>query len=159
MSCPPTEDVTPDVTQLRQYAERFVLCPDFWRSYTATHEWECQKLETANTDQIPTESGVYTLVLNPGIAGHPASAYIMYVGKAEDLRRRFNDYLTVERTNRRRTKMYRFLNYYHDEFIHFYFTRIRVDMIDSVENGLRNAYRPPVNSDYEAGISATMGAF
>jgi len=40
---------------------------------------------------------IYTLLIQPGIANHPACSYVMYVGPAVDLSKRFGDYLTKER--------------------------------------------------------------
>ena len=62
--------------------------------------WQSVELNSNQRSEVPQYSGVYSLVIQPGIAGHPACSYLMYLGKAKDLRQRFIDYLNVERHKR-----------------------------------------------------------
>lgn len=47
MSSSAKVDITPDITQLRTFTERIVLCPDFWGTYTTIHVWNSEKLENS----------------------------------------------------------------------------------------------------------------
>ena len=75
----------------------FLLWPHFWQTYLSVHNWESRPLNRVNERHIPQAPGVYSLLLQPGIAGHKLCSNLMYIGEAKDLRVRFHDYLTRER--------------------------------------------------------------
>ncbi|MGA3110468.1 MAG: hypothetical protein ABSE15_00365 [Candidatus Bathyarchaeia archaeon] len=138
--------------------QHFTLWPRQWQTYTQTHEWKNEKLESTRADQIPEDPGIYTLIIYPGIAGHPLCSYLMYVGKTGCLRRRFREYLGMERREDGRPKISYVLNKY-DQFIRFCYTRVPLAALDNVEGGLMNAYLPPLNEEYEGTISTSVRAF
>src|SRR2546426_704434 len=80
---------------------------------------------------IPASPGVYSLLLRPGIADHPACSYLMYVGKTRSLRRRFREYLTREKQETGRPKIFRLLMKYPDH-VWFCFTNASNDAIDAL---------------------------
>lgn len=133
-----------------------------WENYKDTHQrsWYTIRLDEAVRNDVPKESGVYTLVLKPGIANHPACAYLMYVGRAKSLRRRFGEYLSEElrRSPKRRPKIFRAIRKYSDH-LYFCFTRVPVDDIAATEDALINAYIPPLNDRFSAEVSKIVGAF
>ena len=105
---------------------------------------------------MPQHAGVYSLVVQPRVAGHPACSYLMYLGKAKDLRRRFIDYLTVER--RKRPKIVGLLEKYRG-YIQFFYSDVDEKELDSMEEQLINAFVPPCNARFTGEISTVKGAF
>ena len=139
---------------------RFVLWPRQWANYENRHalDWRIRRLAEAERPDIPNEPGVYTLLIQPDIAAHPACSYLMYVGKAERLRRRFRDYLVREKREKGRPKIFRGLNLY-SSYLWFCFTLAPVEILGDVEDTLLNAYVPPWNDQLPAEIRGTVGAF
>ncbi len=89
--------------ELASHIWNFKLWPRMWQEYDSslTFEWECAKLETSKRGAVPTKPGIYSLILQPELGGHPHCSYLMYVGRTTSLRRRFGDYLTWEREEAR----------------------------------------------------------
>src|SRR5437870_4759989 len=76
----------------------FVLSPKLWRSYrdTSIKDWRVVELRKVRKSKVPKSSGIYTLLVQPRIARHSDCSYLMYVGKAVNLKRRFGQYLNTE---------------------------------------------------------------
>src|SRR5208283_5047888 len=110
MSTVSVVDLVDQTNQLKIWTHEFTLWPQRWQTYARNHEWIGQKLEEVNAKRIPTCPGIYTLVVQPGIAGHNACSYLLYVGQTVSLRRRFGEYLRRERLQVVRPKMTYFLN-------------------------------------------------
>ncbi len=113
------------------------MWPKQWSSCTHVLEWRTVALNQGCRSKVPTSAGIYSLVVNPEIAGHPGCSYLMYVGKATDLRRRFGEYLTTERT--RRPKIVRLLEMYTGH-IAFYYSRVALDALGPAEEQLINGF-------------------
>ena len=151
-------DLTSQVDEAKSYTQQFILWPRRWREYTQSHGWNSVQLDESKANQIPYSPGVYTLVLEPGIAGHPSCCYLMYVGKAVSLRRRFREYLGKEHREDGRPKIFYFLDRY-DGYVCFCYTTVARAVLENVEGGLMNAYTPPLNEQYRGEISRIMRAF
>lgn len=152
-------DLMEQVDTLKANTQEFVLWPRQWRTYSDSHAWSEVKLRRPDANQVPNRSGIYTLILEPGIAGHHSCAYLMYVGQATSLRARFRDYLGKERNQTTgRPRMVYFLRKY-SRFIWFCYTEIDVLQLDSTEKKLYSAYIPPLNRDYEGELGRVVGAF
>ena len=95
-------------------------------------------------------------MVQPQIGGHSGSSYLMYVGKAKNLRARFGDYLTRERI--RRPKVVRVLELYSGQLTFFY-SAIDENVLDDMEEELINAFVPPCNSRFNADVQRARGAF
>jgi len=80
----------------------------------------------------------------------------MYLGQTKNLRRRFGEYLTGERT--KRPKVVRLLEMYQD-YIHFFYSEVEKTMLDDMEDQLNNAFVPPCNSDFTGELQKAKGAF
>lgn len=151
-------DLITSVNEAKAYSQSFILWPRQWQKYLSSHIWQPRKLERSRTNEIPDSSGIYTLTLHPGIAGHPSCAYLMYVGKAVSLRRRFSEYLGKERRESGRPKIFDFLHRY-SPHIWFYFTIVESRSLTSVENRLLDSYLPPLNNQFKGKIGRVMRAF
>jgi len=154
----PLNDVIEACKEQYVWTRHFTLCPDTWKNYSSTHVWHGEKLDTTRANSIPDESGIYTLILQPSIADHPACSYLMYVGQAESLRKRFRKYLTSEKKANGRPKLFMFLNLY-DGFICFYYTIVKVEALEDVEDALIDAYQPPLNTEVKGTLGIARRAF
>ena len=144
---------------MREHQHSFTLWPQQWATYPNSHDWQRAKLDDAERGNVPDTPGIYTLLTLPGTAGHPCCSYLMYVGKANSLRRRFGDYLGKERRESGRPKVFRFLNQY-SAHIWFCFTQVEKGDLRDVEDGLLVAYLPPLNDQFPAEFNKVVrGAF
>jgi excinuclease UvrABC nuclease subunit len=96
---------------------------------------------------VPEEPGIYSLVVRPDIASHPANCYLFYVGKAEDLRERCANYIGREKNNIKRPFMHHVLNSYPNHLWFYYTTVPEADLI-TIEKNLIDALMPPINVIY-----------
>ena len=142
------------------HESRIVLWPRQWENYENRHalDWRIRRLAAEERPNIPNESGVYTLLIQPSIAAHPACSYLMYVGKSERLRRRFGHYLGREKRETGRPKIFRGLNLYSD-YLWFCFTAAAIESLEDIESGLLNAYIPPWNDQLPSDVRGAVGAF
>ena len=147
--------------RLIAWEHRFFLVPEKWSALTlpTAPKWSVVQLhaKTSRTS-IPQGSGVYTILIQPGIADHPSTSYLMYVGQAVNLRKRFGTYLTTEKGSQGRPKIHRLLHKY-AEHIWFCYTPVAKIKLDIVEDALIVAYLPPLNDKFPASVSRIVGAF
>lgn len=148
-----TEDLLTDVKEYGGHIYKFTLWPRLWRNYddSVGFDWKTVTLEISQRENIPKDAGVYTLLVNPGIARHPGTSYLMYVGKSNDLHRRFGEYLNERKRFLGRPKIYRLLNFY-NEYVFFCFSLLPENEINRAEEELQKAYVPPANDRLPADI-------
>lgn len=156
----PDRDIIREQDEAIAHRREFILWPSKWEGFdrTKVYGWQWHKLDASERPNIPDEPGIYTLLIQPGIAGHPLCSYLMYVGQAVSLRTRFADYLTRERRESGRPKIFRLLNKY-SNYIWFCFTIVPEETLDDVEDSLMNAYIPPCNDQLPIEIRPVRGAF
>ena len=147
-----------DALLARKYT--FTLSPTQWSSYgeTSVRKWRVLRLHKSERQRIPPASGIYTLLIQPGVARHPACSYLMYVGQAVSLRKRFGEYLKKERRESGRPKIFRLLNIYTD-YVWFAFADVAKARLDTVEDQLIEAHLPPCNNKLPATIRKVGNAF
>ena len=135
---------------------KICLWPRQWRTCDPqlSLPWQSVELHNSQRREVPQYAGIYSLVVQPGIAGHPACSYLMYVGQTKNLRRRFNDYLTAER----RPKVLRLLEKYQG-YIQFFYSGVDERELDDMEEQLFNAFLPPCNSSFTGVMNKIVGAF
>ena len=104
--------------------------------------------------------GIYSFVIQPGIASHPHGSYLMYIGKAKhNLRERFKAYRSEQNNPEGRPKILELLNLYQG-YLHFCCSIVQDKArIPEIEGALINAFRPPCNSQFPAEIRSPTGAF
>lgn len=156
-------DIIQEATTLKSHSEEFILLPQKWQEFDPRKypcSWTQVKLATTEHQKIPDLSGIYTLLVQPGIAIHPACSYLMYVGQAISLKNRFRNYLVDEKKKNKRPKIFYLLNTY-ESYIWFCYTLVDKTRLNDYENALMTAYIPPKNSDNRlpASIRASRGAF
>ena len=137
-----------------------VLWPSRWQvyNYSGIGTWHTYRLGASERSNIPGQPGIYTLIVKPGIAGHPACSYLMYVGKTSSLRRRFGNYLNEKNRETGRPKIIQLLNKYPDN-LWFCFTQLPESELSSAEDALINAFVPPCNDQLPAKLLPGIGAF
>lgn len=145
---------------MKSHAHEFILWPRQWEQYKLTTNliWEVHRLDDAERAKIPNVAGVYTLLVQPGIADHPGASFLMYVGKTKSLNRRFGEYLNEGKRITGRPKLFRLLRKYPNN-IWFCFSRVSAKKLRKVEDDLIVAYIPPANDKFPASISKVVRAF
>lgn len=153
-------DIINQVGEMKIHRYEFVLWQRKWQEHRGIYplSWRVYPLAKSQRAAIPQEPGIYTLLVQPGIANHPACSYLMYVGQTKSLRRRFGDYLNERRRETGRPKILLLLNLY-PEHTWFCFSPVPMDKLDAVESALITAYIPPANDQLPAEVSAIRRAF
>jgi len=150
---------------LKEFSETLVVSPQHWETYGSpvNLDWQCLRFTNASKAQIPnTFGGVYTFVVQPGIANHPRCSYLFYVGKAhkQSFRERYKQYLSYKK-NKTGTNWYhitKMLNRW-DGYLWFCYARIdQVDLIPAVERSLQDAYVPPYNKEFLGEVGPAVKA-
>lgn len=134
------------------------LWPKPWKAFSlkASFSWTVISLDSANELMIPAKPGIYTLLVQPQLASHPAASFLMYVGQATSLRARFKQYLTSEK--KIRPLVIRLLNTC-SEYVHFGYCEFSSAKLDTVESALLEAFNPPCNSKIPGDVGKARRAF
>ncbi len=155
-----------EVREAKAFVERFILWPKRWRAYRKNHaarafKWKCLPLTEDSVEDVPTSPGIYTLLIQPGIADHPQCSFLAYVGKAENqtLRERFKQYLGQEKSPKGRPHIIYLLNEY-AKYLTFCCAPLPDGMTaDQAEQALQEAYIPPYCRALPATVRRVTGAF
>jgi hypothetical protein len=150
-----------DRDEIKLHTYEFCMVPRRWQAYPESWalEWRKFRLSIDQRQNIPMEPGVYTLLVEPGIANHAGCSYLVYVGKAESgLRNRFNDYLREVRNEEGRPHIIELLSRYPDH-LWFCFSPVPRDQCVELERALIHAYRPPFNDQIPAQVLEPRSAF
>ena len=144
------------------HVKRMVLSPFHWAACKLPVDltWKAVRFTRANTKNIPQAQGVYTFLVQPGIANHPCCSYLLYVGKTEEqsFKQRYQQYLREQRAGdeSKRPHVTDMLDKWNG-FLWFYFARIeQADQIGNVENTLLAAYLPPSNKTFPGKVGRAL---
>jgi hypothetical protein len=153
-------DIIKEQDELKAHTLDITLWPKRWKAFVQPHPlaWTILRLEKPQQTSVPKSAGIYTILVQPGIAGHPSCSFLLYVGKSKNLYVRFGQYLTTERRVVGRPKVFRMLNTYSD-YAWFCFTPVPQAQIGMVEDVLIGAYIPHCNDDFPADLRPVVGAF
>lgn len=155
-------DLIEEQDQLIAHRYDFFLWPRQWKAYNLSDSfnWKIHPFQRNQVKHIPREPGIYSFVIQPGIASHPHCSYMMYIGKTcNTLRDRFRDYLDEQNDPNGRRKVVRFLHKYQG-YLHFCCSTIaETEQIKKIEDALISAFLPPCNSQFPADIRPAIGAF
>lgn len=145
----------------KAHNKQFILFPESWKGYSkGSHTWTTCSLDRISKPNIPNKPGIYTIIIRPNIAGHQFCSYLMYVGKAISLQRRFGQYIGHEKSYKGREEIFNMLHMY-DGFLIFSYTVIEnasENQLYELELALYNAYNPPCNSITPAKPAKTKSA-
>lgn len=148
-------DEEPEVRSYR--VDRFILYPNYWNSYpNALHlNWTGLKFTEENKENVPNDQkGVYSFVVDSGIANHPSCRYLFYIGKTDkqDFRTRYNQYLREESSRKPRRHIVRMIKKW-PEHLWFYYAPVLEDsIIQQLEDDLLSAFIPPMNRAFPAHV-------
>jgi len=155
-------DVIDLIQEQDEYAS-FILGICLWKSkwlrYSLTDkfEWRTLSFKYCNRREIPRKPGIYSFVINPTVAQHP-QRYLCYIGKSDNLQRRYEEYLREAENNYGRPKIVRVLKKW-EGFMEFSFTLLEKSRLENVENYLIKTFVPYANDQYPAQVSRVVGAF
>jgi hypothetical protein len=141
----------------------FELYPQLWRAPKTTtfyrgRKWSYVFFKASNKSRVPQESGIYMFVVAPRHANLRDHTYIFYVGQADDLQRRFCNYLTEmqgQRIDKDRERVVDFLNYFQGH-VFFNYTLVPLTELDQAENFLVDHITPWAN--VRTHLRAQLGA-
>lgn len=155
---PTPTDLVAQQNEYNNHVWPMCLWPGQWNACkpSAKLSWKTVTLDPSKRAAVPAAPGIYSLLVQPGIASHAECSYLMYLGKASSLRSRFGNYLTSERL--RRPKIVRLLEMYNDH-IHFCYSQVPKTKLDAVEEQLYTAYVPPCNAQFSGELSRAKRAF
>jgi|LakMenE18May11ns_1017448.scaffolds.fasta_scaffold9957404_2 hypothetical protein len=138
------------------HVKRVLLSPSHWARYPNTIQlnWNFVKFEPTNLGLVPTKYGVYSFVVDPGISQHPATHYLLYLGRARGLtlRTRYGNYMKEKIADKGRQPIQAMLNKWPDH-LWFYYAEVEdITAIDDLEDELLAAYLPPFNQVFPAEV-------
>jgi hypothetical protein len=118
-------------------------------------EWRKSSLDSLYQDDIPTSAGVYAICC--GVSYLPSRPFgklynVIYIGKAESLRKRFLDHCMRPKIEIRQAKQcFR-------EILDYWFTSVTPDRVDELESCLIDCLGPPGNLIGGRRILARIGS-
>jgi hypothetical protein len=132
----------------------FVLWPKYWTAYRYARKlaWTTIRFSASNQSRIPKTAGVYAFHARPGVAPDLNGSYIMYIGQASSLHRRFGEYLREARGMHARPRLYTMFQNYPDH-LHFVYASVPLNELTDAEDALLEALWPPMNAKLPAVIS------
>jgi hypothetical protein len=80
------------------HLKRMILYPKFWNEFALPDgvnlTWRTLRFgEDSDEPNFVNQCGIYTFIVQPGIAGHPNASFLIYVGKTtRSLRTRYQEY-------------------------------------------------------------------
>lgn len=144
---------TDKAIEAKTYVRRFLLWPARWQTFDvdlSKYKWKEFQFNDFEMLNIPHNKGVYTFVIKPNVAAHPACSYIMYVGQTTEqtLQTRFGQYLDEQKGKRKsRPKVKFMLSQYKDNLFFVCLpTDSKISPVD-LENKLLGALIPPINDE------------
>lgn len=146
---------------LNYKVDRFILYPKNWKEYSNKIQlsWNKVRFSKENIDEIPNDrAGIYSFIVDPSVAQHPASNYLLYIGKVrqQNLRARYGQYLRAEKEWEKRQKIADMISRW-SEYLYFCYAEVdNIDLIDQLEEDLITAFLPPMNIEFPAKIRKVM---
>ena len=153
-------DLIAEENEAKAHVHKIPLWPKKWVEFNEeinAFNWSIEKLVNESRDKIPNEPGIYSLLIQSGIANHIACSYLMYVGKTNSLHRIFGEYLNEQKRRRGRPLINRLLNMYSNHSW-FCFTIAAEADLEIIEDALLEAYLPPKNDRFPASVSQIVEA-
>lgn len=157
------EDLAKEQDVAKAHQHIILLWPKLWKGYLEGSNYQFTWSETqfvaSEANSIPTESGIYTFVVKPQLAGHPSCGYLMYIGRTKrTFRKRFREYLSEMQRESGRPLIVNVLNKYKDNCFFCYATVSDDQDISAIEDALVVALRPPCNVNLPAKVHRVLGA-
>jgi hypothetical protein len=143
-----------------------VLCiPPFWKQYvphsSISWTWRTLKFLPSNKGQVPDDRhGLYSFIVDPGLANHPHTTLLLYIGKADRMsfRQEFARYFSEIR-NMKRLPLCEWLYQCQEHALFSYCSIDDLTLIDAAEKSLTAALCPPANELYDGELNKAIKAF
>jgi len=147
------------ITKAKAHIYQFTLWPKLWDRFNNTliFSWSKKLFAESSINEIPEKSGVYTFVIEPQIANHPACAFLVYTGQTKNLRGRFRQYILVQEGRRRHSPKveYGLTQYIDHKYLFFYYSFHDKNILKQCEQELIDGFAPPWND--KKTISSEVG--
>lgn len=121
--------------------------------------WKKCKFEPQNRTALPRKQGVYAFAIEVGYPNLPGNSYILYVGKAGDLKskntiwHRYYDYIRTQKTYDR-IRIGEMLNMWKDHLVYFHAEVDPKKSTGEIEKMLTTIFVPPYNrADFSGEIA------
>lgn len=129
----------------------FKLYPQLWHSkdlatFYAEKKWTICEFKTP-PPELPTTSGIYMFVVGPYCARLKDHSYIFYVGKTNNIKKRYSQYLDEKEgkgTNPRKEIMLLLNNF--EGFLYFHFAEVAESELTKAEDLLKDSITPVSNT-------------
>ena len=149
--------------ELRRYAISMVLSPNRWTGYTNSLKlnWQSIRFDQSELVQVPDDkNGVYSFIVDAGIAGHPYCSYLLYIGKAErqSLRKRIGQYFYEAKDPKGRAPVQDMILDWHEHLVVCFAVVQNAADIDGLEDSLLSAFVPPINQKFTGELGAATRA-
>jgi hypothetical protein len=142
-----------------------VLFPPAWAAcaLSVNLSWRIVPFDASSLDSVPDDQrGIYSFVVQPGIANHPACAYLLYVGQTtRSFRVRYREYLRDQAAgfDCRRPHISGMLNKWKG-YLWFCYAHIDDEsLIEPTEDALIGAYLPPTNVEMPGKLNRAVAFF
>jgi len=154
---PPHSDL---YKEAKAHQHAFMLWASQWDKFPVSIalNWDDFGLAGTEAHRIPEQRGVYAFLVQPALANGLNVSYLMYIGRTENLKRRFREYVRMGPYDRH-PKLAIHLNTYR------YYTRFCCATVPDghnlpeLEDALLEAFIPPLNTQFPSKISGIMRAF
>lgn len=140
---------------LQRYTLSFTLSPTLWLALDLPQPltWHRIRFDESFVNQVPNNlSGVYSFVVEPGIANHNP-AYLLYIGLAakQSFRARYRQYLRHQVEERTRRPLVRHMVRAWSDHLWFYYAPVEgVETVKETESKLLSAFKPPIPRAFSA---------
>jgi hypothetical protein len=138
------------------HLKRMILYPKLWADFVlptgVSLNWHTMKFGAPHSENtFDNYGGVYTFVVQPGIAKHPCNSSLLYVGKTKrPFRVRYQEYLRDLNKDSQQTRRphVTVMMQKWEKYLWYCYARVDGDaLIKSTEKALISAYLPPTNKD------------
>ena len=135
--------------EIKRHTLKFTLSPKFWDelSLAQTLTWHRVKFDSTSVESVPDDSiGVYSFVIEPGVANHSHS-YLLYIGmtRRQNFRARYRQYL--RHRDSQDTKLIHvkyMLREWSDQLVFYYAPLDDPQIVKETEDKLLEAFLPPI---------------
>jgi hypothetical protein len=136
--------------------KKFILCPEHWIGYKNSRlKWKKVKFNSRGVKKLPDDKqGLYSFLVQPNVAGHPAISYLLYIGETtkQTLKGRCSDYLPEAKSKKARVPIRSMIRKWPDHLWLYFAVVDDVSQIKKLEEDLLKAYMPPFNQKFTAEV-------
>lgn len=157
-----TDQTLNDLAHANSHVVRMMFYPQAWHAAKKVSLTWHQIDFPPSPNPLPTKPGVYVFVATPNIFDFNWAGGLFYVGKATSLYQRISSYIAEidkDFQTTRRPRVWKMVNQWKGHLKYFYTTTTTVEIAESLEAEMIEAFRPPFNSQYAAKTSRVMKAF